>query len=44
MTFLNDQFGSLGQGAQQAFRDLVNVLNNPGSLQAIMGWLDTHYP
>ena len=44
MTYLNDQFGPLGQGAQQAFQDLVNVLNNPGTLQAILAWLNTHYP
>jgi hypothetical protein len=44
MTFLNDRFGPLAQGAQQAFRDLVAVLSNPGTLQAIQGWLNTHYP
>jgi len=44
LTFLNDQFGPLGQGAQQAFRDLVSILNNPGTPQAIRGWLNTHYP
>jgi hypothetical protein len=37
-------FGSLGGSAQQAFTDLVAVLNNPGTPQAIMSWLDTHYP
>jgi hypothetical protein len=31
MTFLNDQFGSLGTGAQQAFQDLVQILYNPGT-------------
>lgn len=44
MTFLNDQFGPLGQGTQAAFRDLVSILNKQGTLQAVMGWLNTHYP
>src|SRR5437763_553371 len=28
ITFLNDQFGPLGQGAPQAFQDLVDILKN----------------
>jgi hypothetical protein len=44
MTFLNDQFGPLGQGELQAFRDLVAILNRQGTPQAIVGWLNTHYP
>ena len=44
LTFLNDQFGSLGASAPQAFQDLAQVLNNPGTPAAITGWLDTHYP
>jgi hypothetical protein len=44
LTFLNDQFGPLGQGSSQAFQDLVKVLNNPGTLPAIREWLNSHYP
>jgi hypothetical protein len=43
MTFLNDSFGSLGQGGEQAFHDLANILNTQGTLQAISEWMDTHY-
>lgn len=44
MAYLRHQFGSLGQGEGQAFKDLASTLNNPGNLQGIMGWLNTHYP
>jgi len=44
MTFLNDCFGSLGQGEQQAFQDLVGILNQQATLPAILGWMNTHYP
>jgi hypothetical protein len=44
MAFLNDQFGSLGQGTQAAFQDLASILNKQGTPQAVMGWLNTHYP
>jgi hypothetical protein len=44
VTYLHEQLGSLGQGEQQAFQDLANILNNQGTLQAIMGWMNTHYP
>ena len=43
-TYLNEQFGRLGQGEQQAFRDLLAVLNGGGSLEAIRRWVQTHYP
>ena len=43
MTYLNDCFGSLGQGEQQAFQDIVGVLTNQATLQAVMGWVNTHY-
>jgi hypothetical protein len=44
MAFLNERFGSLGQGEQQAFQDLVTILQTQGTLQAIMWWMNTHYP
>jgi hypothetical protein len=42
--FLSDRFGDPHIGQQQAFRDLLSILNGGGSFQAIMGWMDTHYP
>jgi hypothetical protein len=41
MTYLNEQFGEKGE---QAFRDLVSILNGGGEVAAIQGWMDTHYP
>ena len=41
--FLNDVFGPLGQGQEQSIRDLLFILNNGGSFQAIMGWMNSHY-
>lgn len=43
MTFLNKHFGTLGQGQEQAFKDLAKTLNNPGNLQGVRAWLNTHY-
>lgn len=37
ITFLKKQFGPLGQGQEQAFKDLAKTLDNPGNLQGIMG-------
>lgn len=42
--FLNDTFGPLGQGQQQSLQDLLSILNGGGSYQAILGWMNTHYP
>jgi hypothetical protein len=43
ITFLSEQFGPLGQGELQAFRDLANILKNQPNLAAITSWLETHY-
>lgn len=42
--FLNDTFGPLGQSQQQSLLDLLSILNSGGSYQAILGWMNTHYP
>jgi hypothetical protein len=44
MKFLNDTFGPPGQGQQQSIQDLLSILNGGGSHEAIMGWMNTHYP
>jgi hypothetical protein len=44
MKFLSDQYGPPNLGQVQMFQDLLTILNQGGSRQAIMGWLDTHYP
>lgn len=43
VTYLNEQLGPLGKGEQQAFQDLVSILKNEGTQQAIDRWLDSHY-
>lgn len=43
MTYLNGEMGDLGGGRQQAWKDLVQVLNTGGSIEAIRRWMETHY-
>jgi hypothetical protein len=44
MTYLNERLGRLGQGEQQAFRDLANILRTGPTPQAVEGWMRTHFP
>jgi hypothetical protein len=44
MAFLNEQCGSLGAGEQQAYTDLLAILNSGGQLESIRRWFETHYP
>lgn len=41
--FLSDQYGEPRIGQRQMFRDLLAILNTGGALEAIMGWMTTHY-
>ena len=43
MTFLNVHVKRLGDGEQQAFQDLVSILRIGGTLEAIRGWMKSHY-
>jgi hypothetical protein len=43
MTYLNEQRGRLGQGEEQAWRDLVAILNQGGRIEDVRGWMTTHY-
>ncbi len=42
--FLREQLGPLGAGEEQAFRDLLAILNSGGTIEAITRWVETHYP
>jgi hypothetical protein len=44
MTYLNEQLGRLGQGEQQAFLDLANILNTTPTQQAVGAWMRAQYP
>jgi len=44
MTYLNERLGRLGQGEQQAFRDLANILTTSPTRQAVDRWMRTHFP
>jgi hypothetical protein len=44
VTFLNDRLGPLGQGEQQAFQDLADILAKQATPETVGKWLDTHYP
>jgi hypothetical protein len=41
--YLNHLYGPLKQGEQQAWTDLVSILNEGGSLAAVRTWVRTHY-
>jgi hypothetical protein len=41
LTFLREQVGPL---SEQGLRDLVAVLNNPGTAEAIERWMQSAYP
>ena len=41
MQFLKEQLGPPGD---QAFTDLVSILNGGGATTTIQRWMDTHYP
>lgn len=42
--YLSEQLGSLGPSAQQAYLDLLSVLNTGGQEPAIRAWMRTRYP
>lgn len=43
MIYLNRMEGALPGGGQQAWQDLVAILNSGDGLDAIRGWMQTHY-
>lgn len=42
ISYLNDQRGTFS-GQEQAFKDLLGIMNQGGPLEAIMKWMETHY-
>ncbi|MBI3406758.1 MAG: hypothetical protein HY040_00175 [Planctomycetes bacterium] len=44
VSYLTESLGPLGQGGQQSFKDLLSILNQGGSAQAVTEWMNTHFP
>jgi hypothetical protein len=43
MVYLNQQRGRLKQGEEQAFRDLLAILNQSGRIESVREWMKTNY-
>ena len=44
IAYLNERLGRLQMGEQQAFKDLVSILNTSPTHEAIDRWMQTHFP